>query len=227
MRLNIEAGRLLLYETGKVVDKLKAASKNPNADRKETKYLERLAGVLTPFSKYFNAEMANKTAYDGLQVMAGNGYMKDYDMERYYRDARITNIYEGTSQLQVVASVGGILAGVLDKEFDKFKEQSFNTDLQPLSNSIKSLIATFDKSVETVRNQKDHEYTEFISERLVKMGLDIFISILFLDAATKNDRKVKLAEIWIAEATLRIKENSEFIFSGNRNIVDNHSEIIV
>ncbi len=126
MRLNIEAGRLLLYETGKVVDKLKASSKNPNADRKETKYLERLAGVLTPISKYFNAEMANKTTYDGLQVMAGNGYMKDYDMERYYRDARITNIYEGTSQLQVVASVGGILAGVLDKEFDKFKELSFS-----------------------------------------------------------------------------------------------------
>ncbi len=227
MRLNIEAGRLLLYETGKVVDKLKASSKNPNADRKETKYLERLAGVLTPFSKYFNAEMANKTAYDGLQVMAGNGYMKDYDMERYYRDARITNIYEGTSQLQVVASVGGILSGVLDKEFDKFKELSFNSELQPLVESVKSFIASFDKSVETVRNQKDHEYTEFISERIVKMSLDIYISILFLDAATKNDRKVKLAEIWTVEAKLRIKENSEFIISGNRDIVDNHTEIIV
>ena len=227
MRLNIEAGRLLLYETGKVVDKLKAASKNPDSDRKKTKYLERLAGVLTPFSKYFNAEMANKTTYDGLQIMAGNGYMKDYDMERYYRDARITNIYEGTSQLQVVASVGGILAGVLDKEFDKFNELSFSAELQPLANSVKSLIAAFDKTVETVRNQKDREYTEFISERIVKMGLDIYISTLFLDAATKNDRKVKLAEIWIDSAKHNIAENSEFIISGNRNIVDNHSEIIV
>jgi len=148
-------------------------------------------------------------------------------MERYYRDARITNIYEGTSQLQVVASVGGILSGVLDKEFDKFKELSFNSELQPLVESVKSFIASFDKSVETVRNQKDHEYTEFISERIVKMGLDIYISILFLDAATKNDRKVKLAEIWTVEAQLRIKENSEFIISGNRDIVDNHTEIIV
>ncbi len=226
MRRNIEAGRLLLYETGKLVDKLKASSKDTNADRKEAKYLERLAGVLTPFSKYFNAEMANKTAYDGLQVMAGNGYMKDYDMERYYRDARITNIYEGTSQLQVVASVGGILAGVLDKEFDKFKELSFNGTLLPLSDSVKSLITSFDRAVEFVRNQKDREYTEFISERIVKMGLDIYISALFLDAATKNDRKVKLAEIWIAGAKLRIKENSEFVISGNRNIVDNHTKII-
>ena len=227
MRLNIEAGRLLLYETGKVVDRLKASSKNPNADRKETKYFERLAGVLTPFSKYFNAEMANKTAYDGLQVMAGNGYMKDYDMERYYRDARITNIYEGTSQLQVVASVGGILAGVLDKEFDKFMELSFNGSLQPISDSVKSLITSFYGMLEIVRSQKDREYTEYISERIVKMGLDIYISKLFLDSATKNDRKIKLAEIWIAEAKLRVKENSEFIISGNRNIVDNHSEIIV
>ena len=211
MRLNIEAGRILLYETGKVVDQLKESSKNPNVDRKEVKYLERLAGVLTPFSKYFNAEMANKTTYDGLQVMAGNGYMKDYDMERYYRDARITNIYEGTSQLQVVASVGGVLAGVLDKEFDKFMKLSFTVELQPLSDSVKSMINFFERAVGFVRNQKDHEYSEFISERIVKMGLDIYISTLFLDAATINNRKVKLAEIWIAEAALGIKANSEFV----------------
>ena len=227
MRLNIEAGRLLLYETGKVVDKLKVSSKNPNADRKETKFLERFAGVLTPFAKYFNAEMANRAAYNGLQVMAGNGYMKDYDMERYYRDARITNIYEGTSQLQEVAAIGGILAGVLNKEFDKFIELSFNSELRPLSDSVKSMITSFDKTVDVAKNKNDHEYLEFISERIVKMGLDIYISTLFLDAGTKNNRKVKLAEIWIAEAALRIKENSEFVISGNRNIVDNHSEIIV
>ena len=227
MRLNIEAGRLLLYETGKVVDKLKASSKNPNTDRKETKYLERLAGVLTPFSKYFNAEMANKTTYDGLQVMAGNGYMKDYDMERYYRDARITNIYEGTSQLQVVASVGGILAGVLDKEFDKFKELQFNDDLALLIDIVKTMILSFNTAVQSVKDKKDHEYTDFVAERIVKMGLDIYILTLFLDAATKNDRKVKLAKIWIEEAKLRIKENSEFVISGNRNVIDSRAEIII
>ena len=127
----------------------------------------------------------------------------------------------------MVASVGGILSGVLDKEFDKFMEVSFNGSLQPLSESVKSLITYFDKAVEVVRNQKDREYTEFISERIVKMGLDIYISTLFLDAATKNDRKAKLAEIWIAGAKLRIKENSEFVINGDRNIVDYHTEIIV
>ena len=95
------------------------------------------------------------------------------------------------------------------------------------TDSVKSLITSFDRAVEVVRNQKDREYTEFISERIVKMGLDIYIATLFLDAATKNERKIILAKIWITEAKLRIKENSEFVISGNRNIVDNHSEIIV
>ncbi len=227
MRLNIEAGRLLLYETGKVVDKLKAFSKNPDIDRNEIKHLERLAGVLTPFSKYFNAEMANRTAYDGLQVMGGNGYMKDYDMERYYRDARITNIYEGTSQLQVVAAVGGILAGVLTKEFERVLATLNASKFSSQLGSIKVMIDSFNKSIEAVKNQNDREYIEFISERIVNMGLDIYISLLFVDAAKLSSRKAKLAEIWIEEAQQKVKENSEFVISGNKNIVDYHSEIII
>ena len=108
-----------------------------------------------------------------------------------------------------------------------FIELSFKSELQPLSKTVKSMIMSFDEAVEAVKNQNDHEYVEFVSERIVKMGLDIYISTLFLDAGTKNDRKVKLAEIWITEVALRIKENLEFVISGNRNIVDNHSEIIV
>jgi hypothetical protein len=227
MRLNIEAGRLLLYETGRVVDQLKANTKNPDSDRKETKYFERLAAVLTPFSKYFNAEMSNSIAYSGLQVMGGNGYMKDYDMERYYRDARITNIYEGTSQLQVVAAIGGILSGVLDKELAKFTENVYPASLANFSASIKSMLADFNKAVEFVRQQKDHEYVEFISETIVKMGLDVYISTLFIDAAQKDARKEKLAEIWSNQAQIRIKESAGFVLSGNRDIVDSHSDIIV
>jgi len=226
MRLNIEAGRLLLYKTGKVVDQLKANTKNPEADRKKTKYFERLAAVLTPFSKYFNAEMANNTAYNGIQVMGGNGYMKDYDMERYYRDARITNIYEGTSQLQVVAAIGGILSGVLDKELDRFIEKSVPSNLNSLLELYKPMVENFNKAVAFVREQKDHEYVEYISETIVKMGLDIYISTLFIDAAQKDERKFKLAEIWLNHSDIKIQENSKTVLSGDRSIVDNHSDII-
>lgn len=238
MRLNVEAGRLLLYETAKIVDFQKALTKRIEVKRENginiapeekqnAKYYDRLAAVLTPFSKYFNAEMCNHAAYDGIQVMGGSGYMKDYPMERYYRDARITNIYEGTSQLQVVAAIGGILAGVLDKEFDKFKELQFNGDLVSLANIVKTMISSFTIAVQSVKDKKDHEYTDFVAERIVKMGLDIFISTLFLDAAKTDERKVKLAQMWIGNAKLSVNTNSTFIISGERNIIDNHSDIIV
>lgn len=238
MRLNVEAGRLLLYETAKIVDFQKALTKRIEVKRENginiapeekqnAKYYDRLAAVLTPFSKYFNAEMCNHAAYDGIQVMGGSGYMKDYPMERYYRDARITNIYEGTSQLQVVAAIGGILAGVLDKEFDKFKELQFNGDLVSLADIVKTMISSFTIAVQSVKDKKDHEYTDFVAERIVKMGLDIFISTLFLDAAKTDERKVKLAQMWIGNAKLSVNTNSTFIISGERNIIDNHSDIIV
>ncbi|NHZ86900.1 MAG: acyl-CoA dehydrogenase, partial [Planctomycetia bacterium] len=195
-------------------------------EKQTVKYYDRLAAVLTPFSKYFNAEMCNRTAYDGIQVMGGSGYMKDYPMERYYRDARITNIYEGTSQLQVVAAIGGILTGVLDKEFDKFKELNFNDDLASLANVVKTMISSFNAAVLSVKDKKDHEYTDFVAERIVKMGLDIFISTLFLDAAKTDERKAKLAEIWICKTKLSVNNNSTFIINGERNIIDNHLEII-
>lgn len=237
MRLNVEAGRLLLYETAKIVDFQKALTNRIESKRKNgitvepeekqnVKYYDRLAAVLTPFSKYFNAEMCNRAAYDGIQVMGGSGYMKDYPMERYYRDARITNIYEGTSQLQVVAAIGGILAGVLDKEFKKFKELKFVDDLGLLANVVKTMITLFNTAVQSVKDKKDHEYTDFVAERIVKMALDIFISTLFIDAAKTNDRKAKLAQMWIGNAKLSINNNSTFIISGERNIIDNHSEII-
>lgn len=238
MRLNVEAGRLLLYETAKIVDFQKALTKRIEVKRENginiapeekqnAKYYDRLVAVLTPFSKYFNAEMCNHAAYDGIQVMGGSGYMKDYPMERYYRDARITNIYEGTSQLQVVAAIGGILAGVLDKEFDKFKELQFNSDLVSLADIVKTMISSFTIAVQSVKDKKDHEYTDFVAERIVKMGLNIFISTLFLDAAKTDERKVKLAQMWIGNAKLSVNTNSTFIISGERNIIDNHSDIIV
>ena len=227
MRLNIEAGRLLLYETGKTVDKLKATTKNPDADRTETKYFERLAALLTPFSKFFNAEMANRTAYNGIQVMGGNGYMKDYNMERYYRDARITNIYEGTSQLQVVAAIGGILSGVLEKEFTKFAEKTFSDNIKDLTNKVKTIITDFNKTVGFIREQKDHAFVEYISDNAVKMGVDIFIATLFIDAAQKNERKVKLAKAWIDQTDINVKLNAKIILSGNRDFVDNHKDIII
>jgi hypothetical protein len=119
MRIRIEAARALTYHTADVVERLKWQERHadgaaaPGASKEELKRLTRLAAVLTPLAKLYATEMANTVASDALQVLGGSGYMKDYPVERHFRDARITNIYEGTTQLQVVGAIGGIRTGVL------------------------------------------------------------------------------------------------------------------
>ena len=128
MVLKIEAARTLVYETAMAVDTSKGLEEAQGKDwspvdqgciKEELKYYTALAEALTPMSKYFASEIANQVAYDAIQVLGGSGYMKDYAVERYYRDARITNIYEGTTQLQIVAAIGGVLKGTIREYVDK------------------------------------------------------------------------------------------------------------
>ncbi len=237
MKLNIEAGRLLLYETAKVVDLYKASTqkielaREENRDidpeeKKQAKYYARLVSVLTPMVKYFNSELSNRVTYDGIQVMGGSGFMKDYNMERYYRDARITNIYEGTSQLQVVGAVGGILTGVLDVTWSEFANRSYPGRLNSLIREIKGMIKLLLSSVDYVKTKKDSKYTDFIARRLVDMSLDCFIGILFLDCAVDNTRKASMAEIWIRDAELNAERNHRFITSDRTQMMDLHKDII-
>ncbi len=237
MKLNIEAGRMLLYETGKIVDlhkslsaqiqktQARGAAVDPEL-KAQAKYYDRLASVLTPFSKYFNAEMCNAVAYKGIQVMGGSGFMKDYNMERYYRDARITNIYEGTSQLQIVGAIGGILSGVLNRVLDEFLARTFPGKFNPLVRTAKSMVPLLQKTVDHVKARKDSEFTDFVARRIVDMALDIFISILFLDCAQSNERKASLATLWIRDAKSRVSDNYHYITGDRTEVIDLHREII-
>jgi len=115
MRVQIEAARSLLYESSIIVDLQYAYTLYGTNDKETTakiKELTRLAGLLTPMAKYYASEMCNKVTYDAIQIFGGAGYMRDYEVERLYRDARITTIYEGTSQLQIIAAIGGITSGL-------------------------------------------------------------------------------------------------------------------
>ncbi|MEE8335460.1 MAG: acyl-CoA dehydrogenase family protein [Candidatus Neomarinimicrobiota bacterium] len=237
MKVKIEAGRLLLYETGKVVDQFKIPKERLEAarfkglpidpdEKKNIRTYERLASVLTPFSKYYNSEMCNQISYDGIQVMGGSGFMKDYNMERYYRDARITNIYEGTSQLQIVGALGGVLAGILNPIFDDFKAKTSSDPLEELGKITRSMIPLIYEVMDFVKQKRDHEFTEFVARRIVDMAINIFISIQFLSSAEKNVQKTYSAEIWIREASLLCSENHKFILSDPHQIIDLHKQII-
>ncbi|GAI94656.1 unnamed protein product, partial [marine sediment metagenome] len=149
MKIAIEAGRALLYETSRIVDievgyakRLETDSRlrgNDNRDKAEAKQLKndsrkykRYAAMLTPMSKYYCSEMCNKVAYDSIQVLGGSGYMRDYACERHARDARITTIYEGTSQLQIVAAVRGVCSGTAGKFIAELAQQQFQPELKDL-----------------------------------------------------------------------------------------------
>lgn len=237
MKLNIEAGRLLLYETGKVVDlhkqlaakiqrlQARGAAVDPEL-KASAKYYDRLASVLTPFSKYFNAEMCNSVSYQGIQVMGGSGFMKDYNMERYYRDARITNIYEGTSQLQVVGALGGVLSGVLNRTLDEFLERSYPGKFNPLVRTAKSMVPLLRKTIDHVKTRREPEYTDFVARRIVDMAIDIVQTILFLDSAQINERKASLAAIWIRDAKQRVADHCHYITGNRTQVIDLHREII-
>ena len=237
MRLKIEAGRLLLYEAGRVVDmfKIRTARMEEAKERgeapdlemkKQIKSDERLASVLTPLSKYYNSEMCNEVAYKGIQVLGGSGFMKDYDMERYYRDARITNIYEGTSQLQVVGALGGILSGVMDKTFQDFIEHDFPRKLNPIVRVAKAMVPLLHEVIAFVKEKKDSEYTDYVAKRIVDMCLDIYQSIMFLECAETDERKEHIATVWIREANLRVSFNHTFILEDRHEVIDLHKEIL-
>lgn len=237
MRMKIEAGRLLLYEAGKVVDmfkiptaRMEAAKENGEtldpALKKQIRTYERLASVLTPLSKYYNSEMCNDVAYKGIQVMGGSGFMKDYDMERYYRDARITNIYEGTSQLQIIGALGGILSGIMNDTFQAFLDYEFPGKLNPIVRVAKAMVPLLHEAIAFVKEKKDSEYTNYVAKRLVDMCLDIYQSILFLECAETNERKEHIAAVWVREANLRVAFNHNFILENRSEVIDLHKEIL-
>ncbi len=237
MQIKVEAGRTLLYETAKVVDLFKVNEKRIEEHRahgqpvdpewtKLTNYYEKLASVLTPFSKLFNTEMANQNSYDGIQIMGGSGFMKDYNMERYYRDARITNIYEGTSQLQVVAAMPGLMAGFMNKIYDDFCNESFEDKLGHLAEKVRGCVSAIYKCVNHIKEQKNATYSDYVARRMVEMGMDTYIAILFLSCARNNSRKAAVAEIWIRDTEAKVKAGMEFIVSNRYQLIDLHKEII-
>jgi alkylation response protein AidB-like acyl-CoA dehydrogenase len=189
MKAKIDAGRSLLYETTRYVDIYKGLTHLSNhrklepEERNELKYYQKYADVFTPLTKLFTTEFANQITYDAIQVLGGSGYMKDYPLERYYRDARITNIYEGTSQLQVVAAIRGVLNG----SYQAWMEEKFNEPIVPehqhLQNILKKMYDQYVKTVQKIKENHSDELIDFHARRLVEMaGYIIMGQLLLIDA---------------------------------------------
>ena len=233
-RVNIEAARMLTYYTSKVVDlkkgydRLVEETQTPDKELKQTaKYYTSLAALLTPMAKYFSTELANKVAYDMLQIHGGTGYMRDFNIERHYRDARITNIYEGTTQLQYVAAIGGVITRVWEQEFDKFEATFTEKWQQPYRKMLKGRRDLLSRAVDFVKEKNDHDYQSYYQDKLVDMTAKLFIGYLFLEYAAFSEDKKKTMDIFFEKEMSAIEKNFQFVMSGKSRVIEEYADLLL
>jgi len=226
MKIAIEAARTLTYETSRICDlennnlrKIEMGQVTDNDELKrrknQSRTLKRLNGMLTPMSKYYASEMCVTVANTALQVLGGSGYMTDYPAERYLRDARITTIYEGTSQLQVVAAVRGVCSGPFERYAAELEEAAHDDELL---NALKQkLIEAKDDVLLAIAYVKERggDYMDYSGRRLVDSAIAIIVGHLFLRQATANERKKRVARRFIDIGLARIRMDCELVRSGD------------
>jgi len=256
MKTQIEAGRALLYETSWIVDHEVGLSKIiDNCDDKDKvkeakqqmKFIKRLAGMLTPMSKYYCSEMCNRVTYDSIQVLGGSGYMRDYACERLARDARITTIYEGTSQLQVVAAVRGVCGGTCEKYLEELAARPYNENVKDLLALLKEGTDTLLKCAAFAKEQ-GVDYMDLYGRQLVDIAIALINGYLFCgqasskvdtqaSVATNGDpnapktvpmakRKEVIARRYVVRNAALIKSLAEEILSGDRSAFKEYDALI-
>ena len=192
IKAKLDATRAILYQTSRYVDIYKALEdlskerKLTPEERKEQKYYAKLADSFTPLSKGLGSELCNQNVDDCVQIHGGSGYMKDYACERLYRDARVTNIYEGTTQMQVIAAIRYATSGFYAGVMREFSEWTVSPELAPLKARLDTLVPRYEEAVTTIVELKDQELTDLTARRLVEMAGYIIMGYLLLQDATAD-----------------------------------------
>ena len=191
MKAKLDAGRALLYQTARYVDIYKALDdiarerKLTPEERKEQKQYAKLADSFTPLAKGMNSEYANQNAYDCIQIHGGSGFMMEYACQRIYRDARITSIYEGTTQLQTVAAIRYVTNGSYLATIREFEAIPCSAEMEPLKARLVEMANKFEASMAKVKESQDQELLDFVARRLMEMAADIIMAHLLIQDATK------------------------------------------
>lgn len=217
MKAKLDASRSLLYECARYVDLYKIyddiakeRSLTPE-EKKESKAYSKIADALTPLAKGMGSEYCNQNAYDCIQIHGGSGFMKDYACERLYRDARITSIYEGTTQLQVVAAIRYVTTGAYLNLIKEYEAQEVNPELQKIKDRLVKMTELYAQAVEKVTSVKDTVYVDFMARRLVEMAAFTIMGYLVLLDANRNESFTRSAEVYSNMAHAEIVKHSDFI----------------
>ncbi len=221
MEVKVKASRSLLYETTRFVDMYKVYThlgterKLEKEERNEMKKYQRLADIYTPLLKLFASEYCNQVAYDSLQIHGGSGYMKDYPIERIYRDARITNVYEGTSQLQVVAAIRGVTTGAYLNQIKEYEAQELRPNLEYIRRDLIEMTGIYEKAVNAVVEINDKEdnndYLDFHARRLVEMAGYIIMGYLLLNDTMRDTENEKFAALLTKTGKSEVLKMSNYI----------------
>ena len=191
MKAKLDAGRSLLYQTARYVDIYKALEdierdrKLTPEEKQELKKYQRLADAFTPMAKGMNSEYANQNAYDAISIHGGSGFIMEYKSQRLFRDARIFSIYEGTTQLQVVAAIRYITNGTMLNNIKEMAAAEVSEALQPLKARVEKLIPVYEAALNRVKDLNNQDAHDFLARRLYDMTCEIVMSLLILDDATR------------------------------------------
>jgi len=218
MKAKLDAGRSLLYCCARYVDIYKALediardTKLTPEERQEMKKYTRLADAFTPLAKGMNSEYANQNAYDAISIHGGSGFIMEYKCQRLFRDARIFSIYEGTTQLQVVAAIRYITNGTYLSIIKEMLENEVSDDLKSLKERVAKLVELYEAAINKVKEANDQAVHDFLARRLYNMTGDIVMSLLILDDATKAPEMFqKSANVYVRMAEEEVLGHSAYI----------------
>jgi alkylation response protein AidB-like acyl-CoA dehydrogenase len=228
MKAKLDAGRSLLYCCARYVDIYKALediardTKLTPEERQEMKKYTRLADAFTPLAKGMNSEYANQNAYDAISIHGGSGFIMEYKCQRLFRDARIFSIYEGTTQLQVVAAIRYITNGTYLSIIKEMLESEVSDDLKALKARVAKLADLYEAAINKVKEANDQAVHDFLARRLYNMTGDIVMSLLILDDATKSPELfAKSANVYVRMAEEEVLGHSAYIQNFTPESLDN------
>ena len=228
MKAKLDAGRSLLYMTARYVDIYKALEdisrerKLTPEERKEMKQYSRLADAFTPLAKGMSSEYANQNAYDAISIHGGSGFIMEYKCQRLYRDARIFSIYEGTTQLQVVAAVRYITNGTYLNIIKEMLLNDVADELRPLKERVAKMVDLYAEAVEKVKASSNQAEHDFLARRLYNMTGDIIMSLLILTDATKAPELfAKSAQVYVRAAEEEVVGHAAYVMAFNDDDLKN------
>ena len=218
MKAKLDAGRSILYQTARYVDIYKALDdiarerKLTPEERQEQKKYARLADAFTPIAKGMNSEYANQNAYDAIQIHGGSGFIMEYKSQRLYRDARIFSIYEGTTQLQVVAAIRYITNGTYLSVMKEMLQNEVSEDMRGLQIRAGKMVELYEQAVNYVKETGSQEVHDFLARRLYDMTGDILMSLLIIDDASRAPELfLKSANVYVRHAEEEVIGKSAYV----------------